>query len=75
MVSIDKKVKMVGIDKYIIRHTARHTFAIQALSNGIDIRTVGTWLGHASIRATEIYCKATIPHLANTAVRMDEFMK
>jgi integrase/recombinase XerD len=39
-------------------HTLRHTFAIQWLNAGIDIRVVSKWLGHASL-------KTTIDHYSN----------
>jgi integrase/recombinase XerD len=34
-------------------HSLRHTFAIQHLKTGVDIRQVSLWLTHTSIRTTE----------------------
>jgi integrase/recombinase XerD len=34
-------------------HSLRHTFAIQHLNTGVDIRQVSLWLTHTSIRTTE----------------------
>jgi integrase len=34
-------------------HTWRHTFAIDMLNHGVEIKTVSRWLGHRSIRVTE----------------------
>jgi len=36
-------------------HSLRHTFAIQHLSNGTNIKFVSKWLGHKSIKTTEKY--------------------
>ena len=35
--------------------TFRHSFAINALLHGIDIKTIQTWLGHAYYQTTEQY--------------------
>jgi integrase len=36
-------------------HTWRHTFAIDMLNRGVDIKTVSRWLGHRSVETTEKY--------------------
>jgi len=38
-------------------HTFRHSFAIAAVMNGINIITINKWLGHADIQNTLIYLK------------------
>jgi integrase len=40
-------------------HTLRHTVATRWLENGVNIRTVQRWLGHSSIRMTEVYLHPT----------------
>jgi integrase len=36
-------------------HTFRHTFAIDMLNRGVDIKTVSRWLGHRRVETTEKY--------------------
>lgn len=44
-----------GITKHVTFHAARHTFAVNLLSNGVDIYTVSKLLGHSEIKTTQIY--------------------
>lgn len=47
-----------GIDKHITWHCARHSFAVNILSNGADIKTVASLLGHSGLAMTEKYTRA-----------------
>lgn len=47
-----------GIDKKITFHCSRHTFAVNSIIMGIDMRYLQAFLGHASIKTTERYAKA-----------------
>ena len=38
-------------------HKFRHTFATGHLRDGVDIRTVQSWLGHRDIKSTMVYLK------------------
>lgn len=47
-----------GIEKHITWHCARHSFATNILSNGANIKTVASLLGHSDLRHTEKYTRA-----------------
>ena len=47
-----------GITKHITWHCARHSFAVNILNNGANIKTVSNLLGHASLKHTEKYLRA-----------------
>jgi len=49
----------------ITSHKLRHTFATLSAQNGVDILTLKDLLGHASVRTTQIYVKASNEQLKN----------
>lgn len=51
-------VKRAGIDKHITWHCARHSFAVNILNNGANIKTVASLLGHSGLAMTEKYTRA-----------------
>lgn len=61
-----------GITKRLTFHTARHTFATLALSEGVSMESVSKMLGHASISTTAIYARITNTKVAR---EMAEFEK
>lgn len=51
-------VKRAGIEKHITWHCARHSFAVNILGNGANIKTVASLLGHSGLKHTEKYTRA-----------------
>jgi site-specific recombinase XerD len=65
--------------KHVTPHVARHTAAMELLQAGVDLTVIALWLGHESIKTTQVYLDAnlalketalakTLPH-AGRAVR------
>ena len=51
---------LCNIEKRLTHHIARHTFATTVmLDSGIDLKTTSYFMGHASIKTTEVYAKIT----------------
>lgn len=50
--------RRAGIDKHITWHCARHSFAVNILNNGANIKTVASLLGHSGLAQTEKYTRA-----------------
>jgi len=51
-------VKHAKIDKHITWHGGRHSFAVNILNNGANIKTVASLLGHSGLKHTEKYTRA-----------------
>jgi site-specific recombinase XerD len=56
--SLTRWVKRAGINKHITWHCARHSFAVNILNNGANIKTVADILGHSGLKHTEKYTRA-----------------
>jgi integrase/recombinase XerD len=52
-----------GLKRHITPHMLRHTVATLLLRNGVDIRVVQEFLGHASIATTQRYTHIAKDHL------------
>jgi integrase/recombinase XerD len=46
--------------KNVTPHTLRHTAAMNLLHAGVDTSTIALWLGHAGIKATQVYLHADL---------------
>ena len=56
--AIKRWVRRAGINKHISWHCARHSFAVNILNNGANIKTVASLLGHSGLKHTEKYTRA-----------------
>ena len=61
---IVKKYSMMSIFKDISPHTLRHTKATHLLNSGMDIRMLQRFLGHSTIKATQIYTHVNLKQLS-----------
>ena len=61
---IVKKYSMRSIFKDISPHTLRHTKATHLLNSGMDIRMLQRFLGHSTIKATQIYTHVNLKQLS-----------
>jgi len=67
--------QMAGITKPLTHHIARHTCATTVLlDNGVPLETVSHWLGHRSIRTTQIYAKTSHRNLMKVKGMLDEVL-
>lgn len=65
--------ELAGIDKEISHHVARHTCATTILlNNDIPLEIVSKWLGHNSLKTTQIYGRITNKRLADIGGKLDE---
>lgn len=58
LTAVKRWVEHAGINKHISWHCARHSFAVNVLNNGANIKTVASLLGHSGLRHTEKYTRA-----------------
>lgn len=56
--SVKRWVKRAGINKHISWHCARHSFAVNILNNGANIKTVASLLGHSGLKHSGKYTRA-----------------
>ncbi len=59
-----------GIRKRVTPHTLRHSFAVQLLRNGANLRHIQELLGHGSIQTTMIYLRM-VPECLDVASPLD----
>jgi site-specific recombinase XerD len=59
-VTIAAKTKPGLGERAISPHTMRHSLAMQLLQSGVELSTIQSWLGHASINTTHQYVEADL---------------
>lgn len=63
---------LVGITKTLSHHVARHTCATTVLlNNEVPMEVVSKWLGHTSIKTTQIYGKITNSYMQKIADKLE----
>lgn len=60
-----------GISKEVTPHILRHCFATHLLESGVDIAVIQSLLGHASLRATEVYTHISPSHVGRVKSPLD----
>tara|TARA_R110002124_G_C8948788_1_gene513202 strand:- start:2429 stop:2650 length:222 start_codon:yes stop_codon:yes gene_type:complete len=64
----------LAITPHLTPHRFRHSTATLLIEEGIDIRMVQALLGHASLRTTEIYVKAS-NHALKRALQQADILR
>lgn len=65
-------MKLVGINKSISFHCARHSFASNLIENGVYISHVKDLLGHSNIVQTQIYAKSVSEDLYSSMDKLND---
>lgn len=64
-------VATASISKKITPHVLRHCFATHLMETGVDIAVIQALLGHASLRATEVYTHVSVEHIGRVKSPLD----
>ena len=64
-------VDRAGITKRVGCHTFRHSFATHMLEDGVNIRVLQELMGHADVKATEIYTHVMEKDISATVSPLD----
>lgn len=61
--ALKRSAALAGIDKNVTALTFRHSIASHLLENGMNVRFIQEFLGHARLATTQIYTKVTLTGL------------
>lgn len=61
--AIRRQLAQFGVQGKCSPHVLRHTFATHMMNSGADLREIQELLGHASLRATQVYTHNSIAQL------------
>lgn len=65
--SLRTYARHAGITKHLSWHCARHSFAVNILNNGANIKTVSSLLGHSTLQHTDKYTRV-VDNLKEAAI-------
>lgn len=60
---VRRELRQSGVQGKTSPHVLRHTFATELLNNGADMREIQELMGHASLKATQVYTHNSIDRL------------
>jgi site-specific recombinase XerD len=58
-------------EKHVSPHVIRHTTATHLLRAGVDINTIRAWLGHVSLKTTNVYAEVDLEMKAKALARCE----
>ena len=64
--------KILGFERNLTHHQARHTFCVQMISEGICLESIAKMMGHSSLTTTQTYARITDQTISK---EMDKLMK
>lgn len=60
-IMLKRRAGRAGIDKRVHPHGLRHTFAVELLREGLDVKMIQMQLGHNDLRTTDRYLSHLMP--------------